>query len=280
MLQPVFKIKNLQCAYKTNPPVLRLDALEIPRAKLIFIIGKSGIGKSTFIETLGLMNKTILAEEKTSILFFPKANDESIELKNSWSLLNAERANFRKNHFSFIFQNTNLMPNFSAGENMMISLLVKGVSKAQAAKEVKKVMAKLSLESSVFDKKITELSGGQRQRLAFVRAITRDFTVLYGDEPTGNLDETTANELMQTLKDLIQAQQKTGIIVSHNLPLACKFADLIIPISMQETKNGQMKGSIKSENILHNNSGVLQKSNGEVISKPEVYLNQFLKSNT
>jgi len=279
MTQPIFKIQNLKCEYIPNSPVLELRKLDIPRGKLIFVIGKSGIGKSTFIETLGLMNKTIALSGNTSIQFFPGHGKEYIELKDSWALPNQEISDFRKNYFTFIFQNTNLMPNFSAGENMIMSLLIKGKGIVEAKKMVLRVMDRLSLGSNVFDKKITELSGGQRQRLAFVRAVTADFTVLFGDEPTGNLDENTAKELMGILKELIREGDKTGIIVSHDLMLAQRFADLVIPITIS-ANNGNGKGEIISSKIIWRNEDFWQDGNGNLITNATEYLNHFLSKET
>lgn len=272
----VFEISNLQCEYLPNRPVLKLNKLHIPRGQLIFVIGKSGIGKSTFIETLGLMNNTIAASENTSLQFFPDASSEGMELKNSWSLPNARLSEFRRKYFSFIFQNTNLMPNFTAGENMMMSLLIKGRPMTEAKAEVLGVMEKLSLGPEVFDKKITALSGGQRQRLAFVRSVTAEFSVLFGDEPTGNLDENTASELMGILKKVIKAEQKTGIIVSHDLRLACEFADMVIPITTVEDSEGQRSGVIEPKDIIQCKEGAWYNGTAEAIEQPKTYLHQFL----
>jgi len=276
MQQHVFNIQNLTCEYIPDTPVLRISELEIPRGKLIFVIGRSGIGKSTFIETLGLMNRTIALKDDVAIRFMPEAGSEEIRLQTGWSLPNQQLSNLRMKYFSFIFQNTNLMPNFTAGENMMMSLLIQGIPAKQAKKAVLRVMARLSLEPAVFDKKITALSGGQRQRLAFVRAVTTDFTVLFGDEPTGNLDENTAHELMAILKDLIREEGKTCIIVSHDLKLAERFADIVIPITIQTNDDGTSVGEIKSSNILRNTADTWANTQGDKIEHPLNYFKQFL----
>ena len=273
----VFKVRNLTCEYVPGVPVLNLKHLDLPKGKLIFVIGKSGIGKSTFIETLGLMNNTIVSDQNTSVEFFENENT-SIELKDSWNWPNEKLSDFRRSHFSFIFQSTNLMPNFTSGENMMVSLLIDGKSKTEAKEEVLNVMERLSLAANIFDKKITEVSGGQRQRLAFVRAITADFTVLFGDEPTGNLDEKTAHELMQVLKELIADRNKVGVIVSHDLNLAAHFADIIIPITAISKEDGTMLGEVVDENIISKQNGIWRKHTGVEIVETVSYLNQFLST--
>lgn len=273
----LFNISNLRCAYVPNQTVLNIQNLMIPRGKLIFVIGRSGIGKSTFIETLGLMNRTIVQDENTGIYFCGK-DDDPMELKNSWNWNNTDLSSFRKEHFSFIFQNTNLMPNFTSGENMIVSLLIKGKSKAEAKEEVLKVMSQLSLPPEIFDKKITEVSGGQRQRLAFVRAVTADFSVLFGDEPTGNLDERTAIDLMSVLKKLIRTKNKAGVIVSHDLNLASQFADIIIPITAISKEDGTMMGEVLEENIIQQENNTWKRLDGENVFEPVPYLNQFLSN--
>jgi len=275
MLDPIFSIKNLNCEYVKNKPVLRLEELEIGRGKLIFLIGKSGIGKSTFIETLGLMNNTIASLPDTKITFYPSSDSAAVEIQNAWERSNKELSEFRKKNFSFIFQNTNLMPNFTAGENMMMGLLLDGENKSTAKAKVLDIMRQLSLPPEIFDSKISELSGGQRQRLAFVRAVTSKFSVLFGDEPTGNLDEKTADELMSILKSIIKKESKTGLIVSHDLRLAMKFADVILPI--QSKDDGTLTyGTVANKNMLTNNGTNWISGAGEEIKDCSKVLESYI----
>ena len=279
-LTQVLEIQDLQCAYSEGKTVLHIQNLVIPYNKLVFIIGRSGIGKSTFIETLGLMNKTIVSSEHAKIKFYPDINntEEWVDLCNSWALPNNEISDLRRKYFSFIFQRTNLMPNFSAGENMMVSRLIEGEKIKEVKEEVLNVMDQLSLERSLFDKKITELSGGQRQRLAFVRAITADFTILFGDEPTGNLDRNTAEELLDVLKTQIRKKNKTGIIVSHDLSLALKFADVIVPITTKMTGEGEGSGIVENKNILQQLDGKWYDNEAQIIAQPIHHLSGFLSA--
>lgn len=248
---PLFKIKNLSCRYNDKKVVLKLDALEIPRGELIFVLGKSGIGKSTFIETLGLMNKTIHQEDDSDVLFYPEQySAKTIKLAEMWHQSDQEISKFRNKYFSFVFQNTNLMPNFTSGENMCISQLIQGISFEEAKANVLENMEALDLSPDVFDKEISQLSGGQRQRLAFVRAVIASFEVLFGDEPTGNLDKDTAYKLMGNFKTQLQKQNRTGILVSHDIDLALNFADRIILLTMNKENN---YGEVLKENIFTRN---------------------------
>ena len=114
----LFQIKNLVCSYDGRREVLKVESLEIPKGKIVILLGVSGSGKSTVLETLGLMNKTI--KNCSQLDFCP--NGVNIDLSRLWrKKQNKEIAEIRKNHFSFIFQNTNLMPNFTAYENISIT---------------------------------------------------------------------------------------------------------------------------------------------------------------
>ena len=226
-----FEIENLDCSYdngKQNPKVvLEIKHLSIPQGKVVFIVGQSGCGKSTILETLGLMNNTIVASEKTKLTFNPTEKNE-VDFCKVWQNKNKVLSEIRRNYFSFIFQQTNLMKNFSIEENSLLPKLIKGGSN-----KYEDTLRNIGLEQILVENKTKpgELSGGQQQRLAFVRAILPDFKVLFGDEPTGNLDPDNAENLIKIIDDEIHADtSKTAIIVSHSIELAEKYADVIIKI--------------------------------------------------
>lgn len=273
-MEPVFNIRNLECQYIKGSTVLKIKELKIPKGKLVFLLGPSGVGKSTFIETLGLMNQTLHDTSNTTIEFFPAESKEVIEIKDAWKWEDSEISSFRNNYFSFIFQNTNLMPNFTAGENMCLGRMINGTALEEVKEEVLEIMESLDLPAEVFDKKVTELSGGQRQRLAFVRAVICNFSVLFGDEPTGNLDKKTAHKLMTILKNYLNKKNRTGIVVSHDINLALDFADVIYFLSKTEDESG---GEIKPTNILiRSNQNSWEDIDGRKIDPPSDFiLNQF-----
>lgn len=267
----IYDISNLLCAYPGSGAVLEVSKLTLPAGKTIFILGKSGYGKSTLLETLALMSNPIV---RGSIRFSPPSGRSSVpyELASLWKEGNSRAlANIRSRHFSFIFQQTNLMPNFSVLENVYISRMIQGVSREECIQEAYKILDRIGLERSKAQAKVAELSGGQRQRLAFARAVISDFDVLFGDEPTGNLDEGNALELMSIISDFIgtvaQEPAKSAIIVSHQIDLALQFADIIVLI----TKNdGLCRVSPEFTFIKQVDGGETSWQNGDESLAPQV----------
>ena len=214
------EIKDLVCKYGEKT-VLKSSNVHFKAGNVYFLLGKSGAGKSTFLEALGLMTDTMTSD--SNVIF--RQGEKKINLPDLWSSSDPEISGFRDAHYSFIFQSTNLMANFSAGENMCFTKMLGGANFEDAKVEVFKVMKDVDLAADVFDSDIQNLSGGQRQRLAFVRALTAPHDVIFCDEPTGNLDEVVAHKLLSQLRDNVINNNKIAIVVSHDIKLALKFAD-------------------------------------------------------
>lgn len=247
--QTLFVINNLQCSYNGSDVVLDIDELIIPRGKLIAILGVSGAGKSTILETLGLMNKTFVNGSKIS---FHDRNEQVFNYERLWNDKNQlDIEKIRRDHFSFIFQETNLMQNFTAYENVCLSQMLQGITKSEAFSKASQSMKDIGLSEIDADQKAYELSGGQRQRIAFVRAITPEYSVLFGDEPTGNLDEKSSFDLMAIIRDDVQKKNVSAIIVTHNIKLSAEFADIIMVITKQDKRGTLLKEHIYTAEI-HN----------------------------
>lgn len=247
MSENYFEIKKLKCAYnqrnrQVNDIVLDVEELTIPKGEIVFIVGQSGCGKSTLLETLGLMNNTMLVSSDTVFDFY-SPNNNKIDFTTIWSQSNDIISNIRLNHFSFIFQQTNLMHNFNIYENIAITKMLQGANTAECRKSTNTILDKLGLKefvimenggwspsSKVFNKP-HEASGGQQQRMAFARAMVAKYDLLFCDEPTGNLDPKSADKLMSYLHDEVKTQNNvTTIVVTHDLPLAARYGDRIIKI--------------------------------------------------
>lgn len=235
-MEKLFEIENLRCSYDKqyheghSRVVLEIKHFAIPRGKKIFIVGESGIGKSTILETLGMMNNTIVPGDKTRFVFFD-ADGKETSLNDMWKMSDKVLSNFRLKNYSFIFQSTNLMKNFTAFENIAFTRMLQGFTRFSCFQRAKKVLEDLGLEHVKQTRMAQELSGGQQQRLAFARAILPDFTVLFGDEPTGNLDAENAVRVMEILnRKLEEHEGASAIIVSHDMHLAVSFADVVVKI--------------------------------------------------
>lgn len=241
----LFEIERMKCAYRDAPErtVLEIDKLQIEQGKIVFFVGPSGIGKSTILETLGIMNNTIQSVDKFEY--------NGKDLSKVWTWFDEDVSQFRNDEFSFIFQQNNLMPNFSAYENVMSSALIRGMGMQDASRRTKHVLEQVDVPSEE-DRPVYKYSGGQQQRLAFARAILPKFHVLFGDEPTGNLDPGTARVLFNVLADQIRERNAAAIIVSHDIGLAVDYADMIVRIVPEKDADlGQdkMHGRIDSRSL-------------------------------
>ena len=144
-MEKLFEIEKLRCSYDKDyregesKVVLEIEHLCIPKGKRVFIVGESGIGKSTILETLGLMNNTIVPSNETKVLFHDKKGCV-IDLAKLWQYKSEKRlSDFRLKNYSFIFQSTNLMRNFTAFENISFTRMLQGYTKFSCFKRTRKV---------------------------------------------------------------------------------------------------------------------------------------------
>lgn len=232
----LFEIRKLKCSYdKPFVPgrskiVLNINKLDLPRGKKVFIVGESGIGKSTVLEVLGMMNNTLVKESGSKFVFCGNDKKE-VDLLKLWDMGDKALSRFRLDNFNFIFQSTNLMRNFTAFENIAFTRMLQGYSMEESFQKTEEILHELGLPHIQRTRMAQELSGGQQQRLAFARAILPDFSVLFGDEPTGNLDADNAERAMRLLSTKLNSMPgSSAIIVSHDMKLSVSFADIIVKI--------------------------------------------------
>lgn len=277
-MKRLFDISNLRCSYDkhykegVSKVILEIDKLVIPKGKKVFIVGESGIGKSTILETLGMMNNTIVTNDNTRFHFYEDDNT-IVDLAALWKCSDKELSEFRLKHFSFIFQSTNLMRNFTAYENIALTRMLQRYSQSSSFEKANQVMKDLGLEHIDQTRMTQELSGGQQQRLAFARAILPDFTVLFGDEPTGNLDSDNAVKAMELLTNkLSQLEGSSAIIVSHDMHLAVTFADVIIKIRKEVRKSNSVKDEVIYYGAIDDSCIFTPNQNGEWSNGSESYL--------
>lgn len=283
----LFEIENLRCSYDkdyregVSKVILEIHRLVIPKGRKVFIVGESGIGKSTILETLGMMNRTIVPDADAKFLFY--GNDGGCtDLAKLWDCSDTVLSEFRLRHFSFIFQSTNLMRNFTAFENIALTRMLQGYSMQSSFEKTREVLAELGLDHIDRTRMTHELSGGQQQRLAFARAVLPDFTVLFGDEPTGNLDSDNAVRAMELLSAKLSALEgSSAIIVSHDMHLAVSFADVIIKIRKESRRSQSVSDEVSHYGVIDSAGVFTPDGNGSWSNGNETYpapeFEKFLK---
>jgi len=218
-MNSILKSENLYKSYQMNKK-LRLDVLkdvsmEIEANKISVIVGASGAGKSTLLHLLGALDR-------------PDSGQIIYKDKNIFSLSDDRLARFRNKNIGFIFQFHHLLPEFTAIENVSIPQMIFGTSLSDAAKKSKELLNTVGL-SERMDHKPAELSGGEQQRVAVARALANDPQIIFGDEPTGNLDSKNSESIHQLILELRDTLQVTFVIVTHNSNLV-KLADTVYEI--------------------------------------------------
>ncbi|HKE06084.1 MAG TPA: ABC transporter ATP-binding protein [Blastocatellia bacterium] len=180
--------------------------LEVARGEMIAITGESGAGKSTLLHLLGGLDRPTSGSIKV---------DEFDIAKNA----ELDLACFRNRRIGFVFQFHHLLPEFSATENVMMPLLIGGAAKGEAARRADVLLSRVGLAGRA-DHRPGELSGGERQRVALARALISSPALLLADEPTGNLDRRTGDEVHALIRQLQKEERLTAVIVTHNEKLA------------------------------------------------------------
>ncbi|MBT8258361.1 MAG: ABC transporter ATP-binding protein [Bacteroidia bacterium] len=189
--------------------VLKGVDLDIKGGEIISIVGPSGAGKTTLLQILGTLDKASGNSE-----YELKINEQQIN-----SLSDKDLAKIRNEQLGFIFQFHQLLPEFTALENVMIPGLIKGMNRAETEKRGKELLDYLGL-SHRFNHKPSELSGGEQQRVAVARALLNNPKIIFADEPSGNLDSESAENLHKLFFKLRDEFGQTFIIVTHNEELA------------------------------------------------------------
>jgi len=196
-----------------NVKVLNGIDVEIPEAKVVSIVGPSGAGKTTLLQILGSLSRP-----DTGQVF---VNNQNISLMKE-----KELARFRNSSIGFVFQFHNLLPEFTALENVCIPALIAKQSRSNAEKKALDLLQFLGLDHRL-NHKPDELSGGEQQRVAVARSLINDPLVVFADEPSGNLDTQNKQELHQLFFSLRDKFNKTFVIVTHDMHLA-EMSDVLL----------------------------------------------------
>ncbi|MBL7997348.1 MAG: ABC transporter ATP-binding protein [Candidatus Kapabacteria bacterium] len=202
--------KSFSLLTQQDTPVLRGVSLQIANGDFLALVGPSGAGKSTFLHILG----TLDAPDSGEILYtFDKTTYKSRDITPQ------ELSSVRNTHIGFVFQFHHLLPEFTAIENVMMPLLIAGESFGDARKKAAERLLTVGMEHRA-EHKPMELSGGEQQRIAIARALINNPSILFADEPTGNLDSANTEKILALLNDIRAAHNLTMIIATHSTDVA------------------------------------------------------------
>ncbi len=235
-------VRNVKKVYRVGSVgvhALRGVDLKITSGDICSIIGRSGSGKSTLLHVLAGLEKVT-------------AGEIIVAGKHMERMTQGELILFRQKRVGFIFQSFNLMPYYTALENVALPLSFSGVSSTERLKRAKHMLDLVGLGTHM-NHKPSELSGGQQQRVGIARALVTNPQIVFADEPTGNLDSNTSDEVMQVIISLLREQKKTLVMVTHDAHIA-EYGDKVIHLldgritdiainGSTETKQNEPQGS-------------------------------------
>ncbi len=216
--EPVIQVKDLYKIYRLGEEKVRaLNGVDftINRGEFCSIVGASGSGKSTLLNMLAGLEKPTKGEIVIA--------GEHIEKKKENQLVA-----FRREHIGFIFQSYNLLPTLSAIENVALPLTFQGIGRKARTKRARQLLNLVGL-STHMKHKPTQMSGGQQQRVGMARALVVEPEIIFADEPTGNLDSVTSEDMMELMRKVVYERNQTLVMVTHDDHLA-GYADRIIRI--------------------------------------------------
>jgi lipoprotein-releasing system ATP-binding protein len=213
MSDAVLDLKGIEKAYLRGTPgevsVLHGLDLTVARGEVVALVAPSGAGKSTLLHIAGLLDT-------------PDAGSVAIGGRQMTGLSDRARTEARRTEIGFIYQFHHLLPEFSAAENIVLPQLANGIARATADARAADLLASVGVAPRAKHRP-AELSGGEQQRVAFCRALANGPKLLLADEPTGNLDPATADQVFDTLMGLVRSTGLAALIATHNLELAARM---------------------------------------------------------
>jgi lipoprotein-releasing system ATP-binding protein len=194
-------------------PVLRGASLTLEPGEIVALVGPSGAGKSTLLHVAGLLEK-------------PDGGHVWLQGRDCGRMGDGERTAMRRNAIGFVYQFHHLLPEFTAVENVMLPQMIAGLSKSESRARAMELLGMVGLAKRASHRP-AKLSGGEQQRVAIVRALANAPRVLIGDEPTGNLDHHTADDVMNALVAIVRNVGLGALIATHNLELARRMDRIV-----------------------------------------------------
>jgi len=223
---PIVSLKGLKRAFQqgdTRIEVLRGVELDIMPGEIVALLGPSGSGKSTMLQAVGLLEGGF----EGSI---------SIAGQRAESMTSDERTRLRREHLGFVYQFHHLLPDFNARENVVMPQMILGVARADAETRADSLLTSLGLGGRLTHRP-SQLSGGEQQRVAVARALANRPTLVLADEPTGNLDEATADNVLAEFLALVRGEGSAALVATHNERLAARM-DRVVRLKEGVLVNG------------------------------------------
>jgi lipoprotein-releasing system ATP-binding protein len=211
----MIQVRNIKKSFGSLEVLKGID-LDIEQGKIVSIVGPSGAGKTTLLQIMGTLDKPDCGSVVFSLSKGEGRGEASVDVMK---LSDAKRSTFRNKHMGFVFQFHQLLPEFTALENVMMPALIGGTSKREARKRAEELLAFMGLTDRASHKP-NELSGGEKQRVAVARALVNKPDVVFADEPSGSLDTHNKEELHRLFFDLRDQMGQTFVIVTHDEQLA------------------------------------------------------------
>ncbi|MEI8295363.1 MAG: ABC transporter ATP-binding protein [Alphaproteobacteria bacterium] len=215
--QPLLELVSVSKSFQQGEQTLRLwenVSLALNPGEIVALVGASGAGKSTLLQVAGLLER-------------PTTGEVIIGGQSCSRLSDNERTQRRRHDLGFVYQYHLLLPEFSALENVMIPQSIAGVANTQARAHAETLLTSLGLESRLHHRP-KALSGGEQQRVAVARALANSPQILLADEPTGNLDNATADKVFKELITLVRGKRIAALIATHNQDMAQQMDRILV----------------------------------------------------
>lgn len=216
----ILEVKDLNFTYDGDRFVLKDINMEFENGIMYGIYGKSGAGKSTLLSLLAGLEKT----KNGSILY----DGQDVDF--------ISREKYRSSAVGIIFQSYNLLPQYTALENVILSMNISGIKEDNKEDKALKLLEKVGIDIDKAKRRVLQLSGGEQQRVSIARALSYDSKIILADEPTGNLDKDNEDEIINILKDLAHKEKKCVIVVSHS-PNVKKHVDKLFQLDKGKLKD-------------------------------------------
>lgn len=216
----ILEIKDLNFTYDGERFVLKDINMNFENGIMYGIYGKSGAGKSTLLSLLAGLEKT-----KNGTILYEGQDVDFIS-----------RERYRSSAVGIIFQSYNLLPQYTALENVILSMNISGIKEDNKEEKALRLLEKVGIDTAKAKRRVLQLSGGEQQRVSIARALSYDSKIILADEPTGNLDKDNEDEIINILKDLAHKENKCVIVVSHS-PNVKKHVDQLFLLEKGKLKD-------------------------------------------